>query len=90
LGFEGVEGLAESFACGLVVATDGAIAGLGGGEVGQDSIVCMVSGRNRGLGSIIRFLWGLPERIRSALKARAVAMNYLVWAIVEMAFTQCL
>ena len=31
------------------------------------------------------FLAGLPEKIRSALEARAMAMNYPVWAIVEMA-----
>ncbi|MFM2432624.1 MAG: hypothetical protein RLZZ511_3838 [Cyanobacteriota bacterium] len=31
------------------------------------------------------FLAGLPEKIRLALEARAVAMNYPVWAIVEMA-----
>jgi hypothetical protein len=31
------------------------------------------------------FLAGLPEKIRSALEARAKAMNYPVWAIVEMA-----
>jgi hypothetical protein len=31
------------------------------------------------------FLAGLPEKIRMALEARATAMNYPVWAIVEMA-----
>jgi hypothetical protein len=31
------------------------------------------------------FLAGLPEKIRAALEARAAAMNYPVWAIVEMA-----
>jgi hypothetical protein len=31
------------------------------------------------------FLEGLPEKIRSALESRAKAMNYPVWAIVEMA-----
>lgn len=31
------------------------------------------------------FLAGLPEKIRSALEARAQSMNYPVWAIVEMA-----
>jgi len=31
------------------------------------------------------FLEGLPEKIRSALQLRARAMNYPVWAIVEMA-----
>jgi hypothetical protein len=31
------------------------------------------------------FLAGLPEKIRMALDARAMAMNYPVWAIVEMA-----
>jgi hypothetical protein len=31
------------------------------------------------------FLAGLPEKIRMALEARAMAMNYPVWAIVEMA-----
>jgi hypothetical protein len=31
------------------------------------------------------FLEGLPEKIRSALESRATAMNYPVWAIVEMA-----
>ena len=31
------------------------------------------------------FLAGLPEKIRSALESRARAMNYPVWAIVEMA-----
>ncbi|NJM48017.1 MAG: hypothetical protein HC860_19125 [Alkalinema sp. RU_4_3] len=36
------------------------------------------------------FLAGLPEKIRSALEMRAAAMNYPVWAVVEMAFTQCL
>jgi hypothetical protein len=36
------------------------------------------------------FLAGLPEKIRLALEARAVAMNYPVWAIVEIAFTKCL
>jgi hypothetical protein len=36
------------------------------------------------------FLEGLPEKTRSALESRATAMNYPVWAIVEMAFTQCL
>ena len=30
-------------------------------------------------------LAGLPEKIRSALESRARAMNYPVWAIVEMA-----
>jgi hypothetical protein len=30
-------------------------------------------------------LAGLPERIRSALELRATAMDYPVWAIVEMA-----
>jgi hypothetical protein len=33
------------------------------------------------------FLEGLPEKIRSALESRATAMDYPVWAIVEMAFT---
>ncbi|MBE9032217.1 hypothetical protein IQ266_20975 [filamentous cyanobacterium LEGE 11480] len=32
-----------------------------------------------------QLLAGLPEKIRSALEARAQAMNYPVWAIVEMA-----
>jgi hypothetical protein len=31
------------------------------------------------------FLEGLPEKIRSALESRATAMDYPVWAIVEMA-----
>ncbi len=31
------------------------------------------------------FLAGLPEKIRVALESRAAAMNYPVWAIVEMA-----
>jgi hypothetical protein len=31
------------------------------------------------------FLEGLPEKIRSALESRATAMNYPVWAVVEMA-----
>jgi hypothetical protein len=31
------------------------------------------------------FLAGLPEKIRSALEMRATAMNYPVWAVVEMA-----
>ncbi len=31
------------------------------------------------------FLAGLPEKIRSALEMRAAAMNYPVWAVVEMA-----
>jgi hypothetical protein len=31
------------------------------------------------------FLAGLPKKIRMALEARAMAMNYPVWAIVEMA-----
>lgn len=31
------------------------------------------------------FLAGLPEKIRSALELRAKAMNYPVWAVVEMA-----
>jgi hypothetical protein len=31
------------------------------------------------------FLAGLPEKIRSALEARAQAMNYPIWAIVKMA-----
>jgi hypothetical protein len=30
-------------------------------------------------------LEGLPEKIRSALEARAKTMDYPVWAIVEMA-----
>jgi hypothetical protein len=31
------------------------------------------------------FLEGLPEKIRLALESRATAMDYPVWAIVEMA-----
>ena len=30
-------------------------------------------------------LQGMPEKIRSALEARAKAMDYPVWAIIEMA-----
>lgn len=31
------------------------------------------------------FLNGLPEVIRAGLEARAAAMNYPVWAVLEMA-----
>jgi hypothetical protein len=31
------------------------------------------------------FLEGLPEAIRAGLEARAKAMNYPVWAVIEMA-----
>jgi hypothetical protein len=31
------------------------------------------------------FLEGLPEPIRAGLEARAKAMNYPVWAVIEMA-----
>jgi len=31
------------------------------------------------------FLEGLPEIIRAGLEARASAMNYPVWAVIEMA-----
>ncbi len=30
-------------------------------------------------------LQGMPEKIRSGLEARAMAMNYPVWAVIEMA-----
>ena len=30
-------------------------------------------------------LQGMPEKIRSGLEARAKAMDYLVWTIIEMA-----
>jgi hypothetical protein len=32
-----------------------------------------------------QFLEGLPTSIRAALESRAKAMNYPVWAIIEMA-----
>jgi hypothetical protein len=35
-------------------------------------------------------LQGMPEKIRSGLEARAKAMDYPVWAVIEMAFTKCL
>ena len=31
------------------------------------------------------FLAGLPEKIRAGLEARAQAMDYPVWAVIEMA-----